>query len=214
MGSPEWRRRVSEGTKRALALRRERKFLRPRDYDRYRREGLVVPQLAPLVEIAEQEAAEIITALGGPDDLTPQRRVIVEDLAAVGIALRAQLMLFLSGAEGEHASRIGTLASVRRASLTALGLERREREIDLQAYLTQRTAENRSGATNANDPDPSSASACNAAPRGDEGGAPGSLSCPPGRRPHTSPDEPSTDSSTTNGRPTEENDDADDHPTQ
>ena len=137
-GSPEWRERVSRGVKRGQHRRRERLRARPRDLDRLRSEGLVTESLRPLVAVAEEEAVEIFEALGGADRVTPQKRIIIEDLCAVGIALRGTLALFLQSNDPELASRIATLAGARRASLVALGLERLEKEIDLKTYLVQR----------------------------------------------------------------------------
>ena len=149
--SPEWRERVSRGVKRGQQRRRERLRARPRDLDRLRSEGLVSPALRPIVSIAEVEAAEIFEGLGGTDRVTPQKRIIIEDLCGVGIALRATLALFLQSNDPELASRIATLAGARRASLVALGLERLEKEIDLKTYLAQRSESAEVAAGEAND---------------------------------------------------------------
>ena len=139
--SERHRQRISAGVSRWHRLRRERAKVRPRDLDRLARSGVVAPALQPIVRVAADEAAELFAALGGIDHVSEQKRILVEDLVAVGIALRGQLQLYLQGADGEVAGRIGTLAGARRASLVALGLERHVREVTLQDYLKQRDAE-------------------------------------------------------------------------
>ena len=134
----ETKRRISRGLRRYYQRRREAALVRPRDLERLRLSGIVGPALRPLIEIAEREAEQIVGALGGPDRVTPQRRLIVEDLAAVGIVLRAELARYLQAQDADAATRVGTLANSRRASLAALGLERLENEIDLTTYLEQR----------------------------------------------------------------------------
>ena len=147
--TPETRRRISRGLAR---YRRRRKILaktEPRDLARLKNSGTVTPALRPLLTIASEESGDIINALGGPAQVTPQQRALVEDLAAAGIALRATLMLFLQGAEGDHAARIGALVSVRRASLVCLGLNRVEHEVqDLRDYMLSHDAQTPPSATN------------------------------------------------------------------
>jgi hypothetical protein len=133
--SPEWKRRVSEGKKRSNARKRQLAAVRPRDLARLERSGTVAPSLKPLLSIAAEEAYELTEALGGPDTLSPQRRMVIEDLAAMGITLRATLALFLQSCDTELVSKISALASARRASLQALGLDRITREIDLAAHI-------------------------------------------------------------------------------
>ena len=127
--SPETRARLSRAGVRAWEKRREAARVRPRDLERLRRSGTVSESLRPLLEIAEEEAAELVSALGGPDEISPQRRAIVEDLVAVGVVLRAELTRFLQSGDPDAGARVGTLAGARRASLSALGLERRAREV-------------------------------------------------------------------------------------
>jgi hypothetical protein len=87
-GSPEWRARTGAGVRRANERRREAARVRPRDLQRLRRSGSVAPALRPLLDIAETEAVELMDSLGGPDRVTPQRRILVEDVTAVGMVLR------------------------------------------------------------------------------------------------------------------------------
>lgn len=138
VGSLEWRRRVSEGTRRGQARVREFKRVKPRDLDRLRTEGEVSAPLRPLLAIAEDEARELFNQLGGPDNVSPAKRMLIEDTVAVGVALRGQVAIYLRTGDAEAASRVGTLASTRRSSLAAIGLEHAKQEIDLGTYLAQR----------------------------------------------------------------------------
>jgi hypothetical protein len=190
------RARISHGLKRYYERKRKLAIVTPRDL-RLERRGLVAASLRPALLAAEAECADVLGALGGADHVSPQRRVIVEDLARVGVALRGTLAAYLRTEDPELASKVGSLASVRRASLSALGLDRVTRELDLSEYLKQ-TAENRAGATNGDDPDPSAVDASVCAPTGDEGGA-----CPEltpsagGRRPHPPPQDSKGDRNAT-----------------
>ena len=154
VGTPEWHRRVTEGTRRGKERRRERLCSRPRDLERLRRDGFVAESLRPIVEIAEEEAGEIMRALGGVDSVTAQKRILIEDLCAVGIALRGTLALYLQEPDPELGSRLSTMASTRRSSLALLGLERFEREIDLSSYLAQKSAEIEPGDANGSGDEP------------------------------------------------------------
>ncbi len=139
IGTPEWRARVSKGTKRAAAAKREAARVRPRDLARLRKSGTVAKSLRPLVAIAETEAAELMAALGGSEEVSEMRRLIVEDLVAVGMVLRAELARFLQTGEPDAGARVSTLANTRRASLAALGLDRVATPVpDLRAYLAER----------------------------------------------------------------------------
>lgn len=192
------RARISRGLKRFYARKRAVSLVTPRDL-RLTDKGLVAPSLRPALLAAEAECADVLEALGGADHVSPQRRVIVEDLARVGVALRGTLAAYVRTSDPELASKIGSLASVRRALLTALGLERREREIDLKAYVAQRAAENCPGATNGNEPDTSPASARVDAVSGREGGARAGIPPSPAEcRPHPSSGEPAAGSPTAN----------------
>jgi len=147
--------RISHGLKRYYERKRKIEAVTPRDL-RLERRGLVTPALRPALLAAEAECADILEALGGVDHVTPQRRAIVEDLARVGVALRGTLAAYLRSEDPDLASKVGSLASVRRTLLTAIGLERLEKEVpDLSTYLRERdAAQDRAGATNPADPDP------------------------------------------------------------
>ena len=121
----------AHGARRAWERKRQQAHLLPRDLQRLEREGVVAPQLAPIVAVAKAEGVEIAAALGGEEgDLTPQRRAMVEDLVACGIALRGTLQLYLQTHDSELASRIATLTNARKQVLQALGLERFAKQID------------------------------------------------------------------------------------
>ena len=74
-GSSEWKARVSSGLRRHHERRRQEARVRPRDLDRLQASGSVAPSLRPLLAIAGEEAIELIAALGGPDQISPQRRI-------------------------------------------------------------------------------------------------------------------------------------------
>jgi hypothetical protein len=126
--SAETRARLSAAQRRAHVRRLERSralaLVAPRDLERLRRSGTVAPALEPLLDIAATEALELAEALGGPEHLSAQQRLLVEDLAAVGLVLRAELATFLQTNDHELAARVGTLAGQRRTSVALLGLHR------------------------------------------------------------------------------------------
>jgi hypothetical protein len=148
------RARIREGTKRGrrsqLARKRLVSMIAPRDLERLVASGTVTPALQPLIDIGATEAVELAEALGGPENLSAQQRLVIEDLASVGIVLRATLAAFLQtpGGDSDLASRVGTLAGQRRSSVALLGLERVARDVaSLQDYAANRSAEDRAGAT-------------------------------------------------------------------
>ena len=138
--SEAWRERVSRGVRRALERRRQAEQVTPSDLAMLERPGASVrPELRPLLEAARAEAESLLDALG--PDPSPQRRILVEDLVRVGLALRGQAIRYAQTGEPEAASRVGSLAAVRRASLQALGLDRVAQQVpDLRTYLEQREA--------------------------------------------------------------------------
>ena len=137
--------------------------MRPLDLVRLRRSGTVAESLRPYLAMAEAEAEALLDALGGPDNVSPQTRAIVDDVARVGLLLRALLARFAqSGGEGERdadlASKVGTLVSVRRSSLAAVGLARVARDVSLASYVAREyggNAEDRAGEPNGSGPESS-----------------------------------------------------------
>lgn len=136
-GTPEWRRNVARKRRERAERDRPDAHVRSVDLARWEREGVVAESLLPIVRVAQHEQAELLLALGsgqggdGADPVTPQRRALVEDFTACGIALRGVLQLFLQTHDAELGSRIATLASARRQLISLLGLERYARELDL-----------------------------------------------------------------------------------
>ena len=116
--------------------------------------GVVTPRLAPFLEEATAECADVLEALGGAGNVSAPRRVIVEDLARVGVVLRGTLAAYLRSEDPELASKVGALATARRSLLVSLGLDRVSKELDLHEYLAAReNAENASDGPNADEPD-------------------------------------------------------------
>jgi hypothetical protein len=145
---------VSAGLRRYHERRRQLAEVKPRDLARLERTGVVARSLRPLIGIAAEEAEGLTIALGGPDRITPQQRILVEDLCAVGITLRACMALFLKEPDPDIASKIGTLAGARRSSLALLGLSRCENEVpDLSTYLREKALENAASDANSDDPE-------------------------------------------------------------
>lgn len=134
--SLEHRERISRGVRRAHERKRQGAKLRPRDLERLEKEGVVVPALAPIVAIGKAEGRELMLALGGEDQVSPQKRILVEDLVACGIGLRGVLQLFVQSHDPELASRIASLAGARRQILSLLGLDRFERTLDVTRGIT------------------------------------------------------------------------------
>jgi hypothetical protein len=137
------RARISAGLSAYHARQRERALVRPRDLRRLVKTGTVSESLLPLLRIAEAEAVELSNALGEPGTISPQKRMLVEDVVSLGILFRALLAAFLQGTGSpEDASRVSGIAGQRRSSLLALGLERFERDVpDLRTYTAQRAAD-------------------------------------------------------------------------
>jgi len=110
----------------------DRSRLRPGDIAHYEDRGLVCARMMPLVEDAGLEARDVIHGLGGPEEISPQQSVLVEDLVRLGVVTRALMGLLLSGDgdPAELAGRLSTLVAQRRQLLQTLGLHRFERELD------------------------------------------------------------------------------------
>jgi hypothetical protein len=159
---------VAAGLRRYHERRRKVAKVAPRDLRRLEKSGTVVHALKPLLPLAAEEAYELTEALGGLDAVSPQRRVLIEDLVAIGLALRATLALFLQNGDPELASKVGTLASARRSSLQAVGLERIAKELDLASYLA---AQDRRDGPNGSEPDLSTEATDEGATHGDDGSA-------------------------------------------
>ena len=129
----------SRAAVRGYQSRAERTRVSLSDIRRFRRHGLVTDAIHPLTLIAEDEVRAIFEALGGQDNVSEMERALVEDFARVGVVLRGELARYCNG-DIAAGVKVGTLASIRRASLVALGLQRRAKEIGLEDYLDARSS--------------------------------------------------------------------------
>ena len=116
-----------------------------------------------------------LTGGGMIDDLPAAKRLLVESAMQTLIVSRALFAMFIESRDPELASRHATQATTLHRALCTLGLERHEREINLESYLATKARENRSDNANPNRSDLASADVMVDASRG-EGGAPDS--CP------------------------------------
>lgn len=150
--TPETRRRIAHGVRRANERRAQAARLYASDARDLANGARVRPELRPFLAAGAEETAAVVEALGGPDALTPQRRLLADDLGRLGALLRALVALFAQDPDPEVASRVATLAGARRQNLAALGLDRAEREVpDLRTYL-ERAARANGGAPDPQDP--------------------------------------------------------------
>lgn len=133
-GSEGYVERVARMNASNTARQRETARINLPEIRKYRREGLVESNLIPITLIAEDELRAIIYALGGPDNVTEQERAIAEDFSRVGIVLRAELSRYVGG-DRDAGKIVGQMASIRRQSLVALGLQRRAKELGLEDYI-------------------------------------------------------------------------------
>jgi len=94
--------------------------------------------LRPYAAQAVEESLGFIQALGGDEQgVSEQRLALVQDAARAGLMLRALVAKTLQGddLDGDTISKIASLINTRRANLTAIGLDRISREIDLAAHI-------------------------------------------------------------------------------
>lgn len=141
-GTPEWRERRLQGIDRWKQRRREMARVAPSELLELEKTGTVSPSLKPYAVQTIEEADALALALGGAEHVSPQRLVLIQDCARVGLVMRAVLARFLQGdGDPELASKVATMASTRRALLSALGLERVEKELDLHAYIAAKASQ-------------------------------------------------------------------------
>lgn len=158
--SERTRARISHGLRRYYDRKRREAEVKPQDLTRLRASGTVPVRLVGFLEGAEVEAERLLEALGGPDRASPQRRALVEDVARLGLVLRAELARYVQAGDSDAAARVGTLANARRASLVALGLDRAAKPVpDLRTYLAEKAREKPPTSANGGDPDPEPAPA-------------------------------------------------------
>jgi hypothetical protein len=132
--SPEWRERVAQGTRRALARRR----VLP-EHMRLLMRGIVAEPVRPLLRASVAEAAEFLDASGG-DEAGPKVRAMCGIAATMSLLANVLLLGFVQKPDEETAVRIGSLLGSRARVLSALGLPAVRKELDLTAYLRDREA--------------------------------------------------------------------------
>lgn len=158
--TPEEKRNIGHGLDRFHAVRVARERVTPADLRALSRPGGPTrPEFRPLLELAAIETETLLEALGGADRVSPQRRVLLDDFVRVGLPMKGLLAKYAQTGDPEIASRIGTLASVRRSMLVAIGLDERREELDLRGYMAKRAADaqreaasNRAGTTDVGTP--------------------------------------------------------------
>jgi len=141
---------IARGTKRGLERRKRIARIAPGEILELQRSGTLSASLRPFAAQAIEESLGFLQALGGDDEgISEQRMALVQDAARAGLVLRALMAKTLQGddPDGDTISKICSLINARRANLVAIGLERRERELDVNEYLARKAAENPPGAT-------------------------------------------------------------------
>ena len=111
------------------------------DVRRLRYFGVVSDSLKPLATQAERELGELLADKG--EAVTAAERCVLEDVARVGLILRAEFARYLETQDPVAASRVTALVGQRRASLQAVGLGRRSREIELEDYIDMKDTEDK-----------------------------------------------------------------------
>jgi hypothetical protein len=133
----------SESNRRAWERKKALWEASPGELVELQKHGTVSETLKGCAVLAQKEALGLVSALGGADNVSEQRMVLIQDVARLGLVLRAVVARFLQGdGDPELASRVATITSARRSSLQALGLERISKELDLAEYLKRKAAEN------------------------------------------------------------------------
>ena len=132
---------IARGTKRGLHVRRMLAKVAPSEILELERTGTVARSLRPYAALAVEEAAQLTQALGGEDQISEQRLVLVQDLSRLGLLLRALVARIAQRdvLDADEVAKVTSLVNARRASLLALGLERTARDVpDLRSYLAER----------------------------------------------------------------------------
>jgi len=135
--------RIAHGLRRYHARRMALARIAPAELRELERTGSVSARLRPFVAQAAQEAVDFAEALGGVDQVSPQRMAILRDTARLGALLSALLANAMQRdvLDLDEVAKITSLASARRANLSAIGLERHARDVepDLRSYLAARS---------------------------------------------------------------------------
>ena len=151
--------RISLGTKFGLAKRRMVRRVRPVDLDYLRRSGTVARGLRPFLDAADLEGVDLTLAYEGSAEaegyrpMSEPRRAILGDFLRVGVVMRCELARYLQSQDADAGFRVVTATANRRAALKELGLEHREREVDLTVYLESQKREIGPGDASAADSD-------------------------------------------------------------
>ena len=185
----------SESVRRAWEHRRALWRVSPGELVGLQKRGDISESLKGYAVLAQEEALSLISALGGLENISEQRLVLIQDTVRLGLVLRAVVARFLQGdGDADLASKVGTLSSARRSSLQALGLERVAKELDLGTYLAEKSPPTAAGAqpvaasgTEDAEDDSSSTDAEEVPSCASAGDAPGS---PASRSPGASPSTP------------------------
>jgi hypothetical protein len=145
------RQRISRSKRRDHATSRAQAMLAPRDLRALRKHGApVIDALKPLLRDAAAEVVALLTALGGEDTVSPQERSLIESAARLHVIERGHFMRWAQTHDPEDATRVASCAQAKRAALTSLGLQRREREVvSLGEYLALASSENEADAREA-----------------------------------------------------------------
>ncbi len=138
--SAEHRRRIGRGVKRFHERKREEARRRqplPRDLELWEAKGVVRPELHAVVNAARGEMLEVLDALGGENEVSPQRLALLREFVRLGVAGQLLMGLLLRDPDQSGlASRLATVASTRAKLLNLCGLDRATQDVpDLRQYL-------------------------------------------------------------------------------
>lgn len=116
------------------------------------KQGTVSEALKGCAALAQEEALALTGALGGIENISEQRTILLRDSVRLGLLLRVLMSQFLQGVgDPDLATRIATITTARRTLLQTLGLERVANEVpDLHDYIRDLDAQKDAGATIAN----------------------------------------------------------------
>src|SRR5271157_3578686 len=77
-GSAEWKDNVARGRRYGVDVRRRTQTIRPMHVDRWIADGLVAPQLAPIVKARAAQVADIVADLGGETECSAAERAVLD----------------------------------------------------------------------------------------------------------------------------------------
>src|SRR5262245_49596057 len=143
-------------TREGIARKRAQRRILVSHLDSYRHAAAVHPSLMPAIRAAQEWIGDLVQALGGPSEITPQQQALLDQLAQAAVVRSAAFAAF--AADGNLASRalerFNGAANIERAGLQLLGLERRAKPVPtLREYLARQAAQDASGPTIAAQPD-------------------------------------------------------------